>query len=108
MPLLPAHGRASVLGPGKLGFAERLFRPLRVEDAKRPDIDARYNLNGWPTVAFFTPAGELLAAANYLPSDQFKELLLNVYIGYQEKNGDELIANVTDDNEAVAANQTKT
>ena len=51
-----------------LALLNAYFVALRVEDAKRPDIDARYNLNGWPTVAFFTPAGELLAAANYLPS----------------------------------------
>ena len=62
------------------------FVALRVENAMRPDIDARYNLNGWPTIAFFTPAGELLAAANYLPADEFKNLLLNVYMGYQEKS----------------------
>ena len=62
------------------------FIALRVEDAKRPDVDARYNLNGWPTIAFFTPAGELLSAANYLPSDEFKELLLNVYLDYQQRS----------------------
>ena len=62
------------------------FAALRVENATRPDIDARYNLNGWPTIAFFTPAGELLAASNYLGVEEFKNLLLNVYMSYQEKN----------------------
>ena len=62
------------------------FIALRVENATRPDIDARYNLNGWPTVAFFTPAGELLAATNYLEVGGFKDLLLNVYMSYQEQN----------------------
>ncbi len=62
------------------------FIALRVENATRPDIDARYNLNGWPTVAFFTPAGELLAASNYLAVEEFKDLLLNVYMSYQEKD----------------------
>ncbi|MGH7871796.1 MAG: DUF255 domain-containing protein [Candidatus Binatia bacterium] len=90
-----------------LALLNAYFVALRVEDAKRPDIDARYNLNGWPTVAFFTPAGELLAAANYLPTEQFKELLLNVYIGYQEKNDGDLSENVTEDNETVAAIQIK-
>ena len=52
------------------------FIALRIENAKRPDIDARYNLNGWPTIAFLTPNGKLLAAANYLPSDEFKEFCL--------------------------------
>jgi uncharacterized protein len=60
------------------------FVPLRAENATRPDIDARYNLNGWPTIAFFTPNGKLLAAANYLPTDEFKEFLLNVYMEYEQ------------------------
>jgi uncharacterized protein YyaL (SSP411 family) len=63
------------------------FVTLRVENATRPDVDARYNLNGWPTIAFFTPTGELFAACNYLPGEEFKELLLNVYLGYQQKGG---------------------
>ncbi|MGH7853304.1 MAG: DUF255 domain-containing protein [Candidatus Binatia bacterium] len=62
------------------------FVALRVENATRPDIDARYNLNGWPTIAFFTPAGELLAASNYLAVEEFKDLLLSVYMSYQGKN----------------------
>jgi uncharacterized protein len=65
------------------------FSALRVENATRPDIDARYNLNGWPTIAFFTPGGELLAAANFLPAEEFKDLLLNVYLGYQAKTVEE-------------------
>ncbi len=64
------------------------FIALRAEDAKRPDLDARYNLNGWPTVAFFTPAGDLLAASNFLPVEEFKTLLLNVYLSYQEKTAE--------------------
>lgn len=63
------------------------FISLRVENAQRPDVDARYNLNGWPTIAFFTPTGELFAACNYLPGEEFKELLLNVYLGFQQKGG---------------------
>ncbi len=65
------------------------FIPLRVEYTQRPDVDARYNLNGWPTIAFMTPAGQLLAAVNYLPADQFKELLIDVYMSYQQRK-DEL------------------
>jgi uncharacterized protein YyaL (SSP411 family) len=60
------------------------FVALRVENAKRPDIDARYNLNGWPTIAFLAPHGKLLAASNYLPTAEFKELLLNVYMEYEQ------------------------
>jgi len=81
------------------------FVALRVENAMRPDIDARYNLNGWPTVAFFTPSGELLAAVNYLGADEFKELLLNVYMDYQEKKTENRVAKAPDDSEAVVARQ---
>src|SRR4029078_11483543 len=60
------------------------FVVLRVENAKRPDIDARYNLNCWPTLAFLAPDGKPLAAINYLPTAEFKELLLNVYMEYEQ------------------------
>jgi len=65
------------------------FIPLRVEYMQRPDVDARYNLNGWPTIAFMVPDGQLLGAVNYLPADQFKELLIDVYMSYEQRK-DEL------------------
>jgi len=61
------------------------FIPIRADDAQRPDVNTRYNLNGWPTIAFMSPEGELLAATNYLPSDQFGDVLVRVYMGYQEQ-----------------------
>jgi uncharacterized protein len=60
------------------------FIPLRVDYAQRPDVDARYNLNGWPTLAFMAPSGQLLAAANFLPAGEFKEFLIDVYMSYQQ------------------------
>ena len=61
------------------------FIPLRVDYMQRPDVDARYNLNGWPTIAFMAPDGQLLGAVNYLPADQFKELLIDVYMSYEQR-----------------------
>jgi hypothetical protein len=86
-----------------LALLNAYFIALRVEDAKRPDIDARYNLNGWPTIAFFTPAGEMISAANYLPADEFKELLLNVYLEYQQRSGATAAAEVLHESESRAA-----
>jgi len=77
-----------------LALLSAYFIPLRAENGTRPDIDARYNLNGWPTIAFFTPGGELLAASNFLPADDFKELLLNVYLAYQQKSPAERAASI--------------
>jgi uncharacterized protein YyaL (SSP411 family) len=79
------------------------FVALRVENATRPDIDARYNLNGWPTIGFFTPAGELLTAVNYLDSDGFKELLLDVYMGYQRKRSEHPMPKSADASETITA-----
>src|SRR5215813_10792747 len=61
------------------------FVAIRAEDTQRPDVNTRYNLNGWPTIAFMAPQGELLGATNYLPSEEFGNLLARLYTGYQEK-----------------------
>jgi uncharacterized protein YyaL (SSP411 family) len=61
------------------------FIPVRCDNAQRPDIDIRYNSNGWPTLAFMTADGDLLAVANYLPSEEFGNLLVRVYTAYHEK-----------------------
>ncbi len=60
------------------------FISIRAENAQRPDIDVRYNQNGWPTIVFMTPKGEAIAAANYLTSDQLQDLLLRVYMDHQQ------------------------
>src|SRR5215813_60889 len=61
------------------------FVAIRAEDTQRPDVNTRYNLNGWPTIAFMGPPGELLGATNYLPSEEFGSLLARLYLLYQEK-----------------------
>ena len=71
-----------------LALLSAYFVPLRMENAKRPDVDARYNLNGWPTVVFLAPQGQLLAAVNYLPAEEFKNLLLDVHLSYQQRQGE--------------------
>jgi len=64
------------------------FVPVRAENAKRPDIDVRYNRHGWPTIAFMTPQGGLLATTNYLPPEEFGDLLALVVDGYQNRKGE--------------------
>jgi uncharacterized protein YyaL (SSP411 family) len=61
------------------------FIAVRADETQRPDINTRYNLNGWPTVAFMAPRGELLGATNYLPSEEFGNLLARLYTGYHNK-----------------------
>lgn len=60
------------------------FIPVRVEDAQRPDIDVRYNRNGWPTIVFLSAEGDYLASVNYLSPRDFSDILVRVHVGYRE------------------------
>ena len=68
------------------------FVSIRAENAQRPDIDSRYNQNGWPTIVFMTPKGNVIVAANFLPGEQFQDLLLRVYMGHQEGRWNDPVA----------------
>jgi uncharacterized protein YyaL (SSP411 family) len=60
------------------------FVPVRVDNDQRPDINARYNMGGWPTTAFLTPAGEVMAGMTYVPPDQMRDILNQVSSYYKE------------------------
>jgi uncharacterized protein YyaL (SSP411 family) len=48
---------------------------IKVDNDKRPDINARYNMGGWPTTAFLTPDGETLYGKTYVPPQEMIALL---------------------------------
>lgn len=54
------------------------FMPILVDKDKRPDLDARFNLGGWPTVAFLTPQEDLIAGGTSLKRDEIARLLERV------------------------------
>ena len=60
------------------------FVAVRVDSDHRPDINTRYNVGGWPTTAFLTGHGGIIAGATYLPPDQFLAMLVEVQQAYQE------------------------
>jgi uncharacterized protein len=62
-----------------ISFINERFIPVRVDNDQRPDVNARYNMGGWPTTAFLTPDGEILAGATYVPPEQMLEALPKVY-----------------------------
>jgi hypothetical protein len=61
-----------------------LFVPVRVDNDQRPDINARYNMGGWPTVAFLTPEGEVLTGGTYMPASSFAAALRQVSDYYRD------------------------
>ena len=57
---------------------------VRVDSDQRPDINARYNVGGWPSTSFLTAHGGIIAGATYLPADQFLAMLSEIQQAYQE------------------------
>ena len=51
------------------------FIPVKVDNDRRPDINARYNMGGWPTTAFLTPQGDILYGETYVPPPRMVGLL---------------------------------
>ena len=66
-----------------IALLNAFFIPIRVEESQRPDVDLRYNQNGWPTIAFLTPAGDHLVSVNYTAPEPFTQLLVRLVDAYQ-------------------------
>ena len=58
------------------------FVPVRVDADRRPDINDRYNLDGWPTTVLLTPSGEMLTGTTYLPPEGLLSMLDEVAGAY--------------------------
>ncbi len=71
------------------------FIPVRADNDRHPELNTRYNMGGWPTVAFLTPDGDVLTGATYVPARQMVGLLTRVAEAY-EKDHDEIIERVGD------------
>jgi uncharacterized protein YyaL (SSP411 family) len=54
------------------------FVPVRVDTDRRPDINERYNLGGWPTTAFLTANGDLIGGGMFIAAERMPGILLRV------------------------------
>ena len=88
--------------PDVIDTLNRLFVCVRVDNDRRPDINRRYNMGGWPTVAFLTPTGEIMTGATYVPARQFADLARAVHDVWQRKAAD-----IRDELEAVRDRQAR-
>ena len=64
---------------------EDRFVPIRVDADRRPDINERYSLGGWPTTAFLTSGGELLSGGTYFDARQMRTALQQVADAYRDR-----------------------
>ena len=70
--------------PGVIDAINERFVPVRVDNDRRPDVNARYNMGGWPTTAFLAPDGTTLTGATYLPPQQMRRALDEIARFYAE------------------------
>jgi uncharacterized protein len=64
------------------------FVPVRVDNDRRPDVNARYNMGGWPTTAFLAPDGTTITGATYMPAQQMRRALDEIsefYDGHRDE-----------------------
>lgn len=74
--------RTSYADPEIATLVNECFVPVRVDADERPDISERYNLGGWPTTAFLTPDGEILAGGTFVPIERMRGVLAQVSDGF--------------------------
>ena len=60
--------------PRVIAMLNDRFIALRVDADQHPDVERRYILGGWPTVAFLTPEGEIIDGGTYVPPENFLAL----------------------------------
>ncbi len=79
------------------------FVPVRVDNDQRPDVNARYNIGGWPTTAFLTPGGEVMAGMTYIAPEQMRDVLEQVS-GYYRDNKEQIEQKIAE----IVANRERT
>lgn len=61
--------------PENAATINQRFIPIRADVDRRPDVANRYEMGGFPSTVFLTPAGHLLTGATYLSADALRSVL---------------------------------
>ena len=69
---------------GVIEAINRDYVAVRVDNDERPDVNARYNMGGWPTTVFLAPDGSILTGFTYVPPPQMKRALSEISAFYSE------------------------
>ena len=78
----------SYADPAVIAAINERFVAIRVDNDERPDVNARYNMGGWPTTAFLTPDGSILTGATYLPPRQMERALREISEYYRDRKSE--------------------
>jgi len=77
--------RGVLSDPGVSELLNARFVPVRVDKDRRPEVNDRYNLGGWPTLAVLTSDAELITGGTTFTVETLRELLERVALYYSEK-----------------------
>src|SRR5579863_5722864 len=83
----PIH-TGSYSDPKIAAFINDHYIPIKVDTDRRPDVNARYNMGGWPTTAFLTPDGEVVHGGTYIPPDAMLRLLTQIDRFFDERKNE--------------------
>jgi hypothetical protein len=77
--------RTTYTQPEVASLIEARFVPVRVDADRRPDINERYNLGGWPTTACLTSGGQMLSGGTYFDPPQLIAVLHEAADAYRDR-----------------------
>ena len=79
--------QTSYSDPRVIDLVNASFIPVKVDVDQRPDLSARYNQGGFPSVAFLDEVGKLVAGRVYTPPDEMFQVLEHVKSSYAGSTG---------------------
>ncbi len=80
-----AMDRTTYVEPDVVSLIEERFVAVRVDADRRPDVNERYNLGGWPTTVFLTSGGDTLSGSTYLDAPEMIATLRQVADAYRDR-----------------------
>ena len=75
-------GKTSYSDQRVIDMVNDRFIPVRVDVDQRPDLSARYNQGGFPSVAFLDTDGQTISGSVYTPPGEMLKLLERVSDAY--------------------------
>ena len=76
---------ATYAHPEVVNIVDSRFLPIRVDADRRPDVNERYNLGGWPTTAALTPDGHVLTGGTYFGRVELVALLTQAADAWRDR-----------------------
>jgi uncharacterized protein len=71
--------------PRVASLVNERFVAVRVDADRRPDLNERYNLGGWPTTAFLTGGGDVLSGGTYFDVEAMSAALHQIADAYRDR-----------------------